>query len=98
MNVCTAEEQNCAVTYKTGISERGCSIGVAVRKEKDFTLPRVSATDANVVRIAIGDLPTSRHVQRLTAICSHLAIINSAPMQRHVEIVAIALEKACYRV
>ncbi len=46
-----------ASTYKRGIVANGCSIVVAVGKDQARTLPRMGATDANVVRIAAGDLP-----------------------------------------
>jgi hypothetical protein len=93
-------DKNCAVTYRViGIIAHGCSIAGAVGKDEGRTLPRVSATDANVVQIAIGDFPPfSRHVQRLTAIMNHRAIINSAHMQRSVEVAAVALGNAGYRV
>ncbi len=71
---------------------------VAVGKDEEITLPRVSATDAHVVRSAVGDLPTCRHVQRLLAIFNIRAIINSVHMQRHVEVAAVALGNAGYRV
>ena len=77
---------------------RGCSAGVAVGKDEVITLPRVSATDTNVIRSAVGDLPPCRHVQRLFAILNPSAIINSVHMQRHVEVAAVALVKVCYRV
>ncbi len=77
---------------------RGCSVEVAVIKDEATTLPRVSATDANVVRSAFGDLPPCRHVQRLFAILTISAIINSAHMQRRVEVAAVALGNAGYRV
>ncbi len=76
---------------------RGCSVIVAVGKDEGTTLPRVSATDANVVRSAVGDLPPCRHVQRLFAIFNISAIINSAHMQRHVEAAAVALGNAGVR-
>ncbi len=92
--------KNCAVTYHViGSIAHGCSIAGTVGKDEGRTLPRMSATDANVVRISIGDLPSfSRHVQRLTAILNNRAIINSAHMQRHVEVAAIALGNVHYRV
>ena len=81
-----------------GIIARGCSVMVAVGKDEEITLPRVSATDAHVVRSAVGDLPPCRHVQRLIAIVNHRAIINSVHMQRRVEVAAVALGNAGYRV
>ena len=77
---------------------RGCSVDVAVGKDEAITLPRVSGTDANVVRSAVGDLPPCRHVQRIIAIVNPRAIINSVHMQRRVEIAAVALGNAGYRV
>ena len=78
--------------------ERGCTIAATVGKDEGTTLPRVSATDTNVVRSAFGDLPPCRNVQRLFAIFNPGAIINSVHMQRHVEVVAVALGNAGYRV
>ena len=46
-----------ARAYIRGIVAHGCSIDVAVGKDQPITLPRMGATDANVVRIAAGDLP-----------------------------------------
>ena len=37
----------------------GCSMGVAAGKDEPRTLPTMGATDANVVRIAVGDLSPS---------------------------------------
>ncbi len=76
----------------------GCTIDIAVGKDEVTTLPRVSGTDANVVRSAVGDFPPCRHVQRLIAIFNPRAIINSVHMQRRVEVAAVALGNAGYRV
>ncbi len=76
----------------------GCKTAGAIGKHEIITLPRVSVTDANVVGISLGDSPPFRHGQRLRAIVNHRAIINSARMQRHVEVAAGALENAGYRV
>ncbi len=91
----STEQQKLGVTSVTVI--RGCSVAVAVGKDEETTLPRVSATDANVVLSAVGDLPPCRHGQRLFA-RNHLAIINSVHMQRRVEDAAVALGNAGYMV
>ncbi len=70
---------------------RGCSIGVAVGKDQETALPRMSDTDANVVGISLGDLPPCRHGQRLLAIINNGAIIDFATMQRHEPVGAVAL-------
>ncbi len=75
-----------------------CSIFVAVGKDEATTLPRMSATDANVVLIAIGDLPPFRYVQRLIAILNQSVTVNLVHMQRHVEAAAVALGNAGYNV
>jgi hypothetical protein len=80
------------------MTARGCSTGVVfVGKDEAMTLPRVSATHTNIIGTPIRNLPPCRHVQRLIAIFSHGAIINSAHMQRHVEVAAVALGNAGYR-
>jgi hypothetical protein len=77
---------------------RGCSVDVAVGKDEAITLPRVSATHTNIIGTPIRNLPPCRHVQRLSAIFNHRAIINSVHMQRRVEVAAVALGNAGYRV
>ncbi len=77
---------------------RGCSVDVAVGKDEAPTLPRVSATHMTITGTPIRNLPPCRHVQRLVAILNHRAIINSAHMQRRVEVAAVALGNAGYRV
>ena len=74
------------------------TIEVAVGKDEPSTLPIMSGTHTNVVRSAVGDLPPCRHVQRLIAIFNPSAIINSVHMQRRVEVAAVALGNAGYRV
>ncbi len=77
---------------------RGCTIAVTVGKDDEITLPRVSGTHANIIGTPIRNLPPCRHVHRLVAIFDMSAIINSAHMQRRVEVAAVALGNAGYRV
>ena len=86
------------VTSVRGIRVRGCSIAVAVGKDEVITLPRVSGTHTNIIGTPIRNLPPCRHVQRLIAIINLIVIINSAHMQRRVEVAAVALGNAGYRV
>jgi hypothetical protein len=73
----------------------GCSIGVAVGKDQAMAQPRMSATDADVVGISLGDLPPCRHGQRLFAIINIGAIIvDFVTMKRHVQIGTVALTGA----
>ena len=44
----------------------------------------MGATDANVVSIAVSDLPPCRHVHRLMAISNNREIIDFVKMQRYV--------------
>ena len=76
----------------------GCTIDVTVGKDEELTLPRVSGTHTNIIGTPIRNLPPCRHVQRLIANLNHRAIINSAHMQRRVEVAAVALGNAGYRV
>ena len=69
----------------------GCTIGVTVGKDEAITLPRVSATDTNIIGTPIRNLPPCRHVHRLTAIFNNSAIIDFVTMQGHVQVRAIAL-------
>jgi hypothetical protein len=64
---------------------------VAVGKNKEIALPRMGATDSIVIRIAGGDIPPSRHWQRLPAIVNKRSIVDSASMQCHVQVGAVAL-------
>ncbi len=77
---------------------RGCTIVVTVGKDEAKTLPRVSATHTNIIGTPIRNLPPCRHVQRLIVIVNNSAIIDFVTMQRHVEIAAVALGNAGYRV
>ena len=77
---------------------RGCTTGVTVGKDEAKTLPRVSATHTSIIGTPIRNLPPCRHVQRLIAIINLSAIINSVHMQRRVEVAAVALGNAGYRV
>jgi hypothetical protein len=95
VNVSTDEQK--LSTSKNCYRHR-CSIFIAVGKDEATTLPRVSATDANVVLIAIGDLPPFRHVQRTIAIINQSVTANLVHMQRHVEVAAVALGNAGYNV
>ncbi len=70
---------------------RGCTIEVTVGKDEAITLPRVSATDANIIGTPIRNLPPCRHVQRLIAILNSSATIDFATMQSHVQVGAVAL-------
>ncbi len=79
------------VTYVRGMIARGCSIGVAVGKDEGITLPRVSATDTNIIGTPIRNLPPCRHVHRLIAILNIIAIIDFVAMQGHVQVGAVAL-------
>ena len=87
------------VTSEFGIRVRGCSTDVAVGKDEALTLPRVSATDMNIIVIPIRNLPAFRHVHRLMAILNKSAIaifnpsaiINFVAMQGHVQVGAVAL-------
>jgi hypothetical protein len=65
---------------------QGCSTAVAVGKDELRNLPRMSATHALVIRIAVGDLPTLRHVHRLFAIFNFEGVIDFVRMQCHVDI------------
>ena len=69
----------------------GCTTVEAVGKDHIDSLPRMGSTDANVIRTAVGDLPTRRHVQRLSAIFDIRSIIDFVNMQRHVQVGAVAL-------
>ena len=70
---------------------------VVILKGEKLTLPRVSATHTKIIVTPIRNLPPCRHVHRLLAIFNHSAIINSVHMQRHVEVVTVALGNAGYR-
>ena len=72
---------------------RGCSIGVAVGKDQPMALPRMSGTDADVVGISLGDLPSCRHWQRLIAIFNTGVIIDFVTMQRHVQVGTVTLRR-----
>ncbi len=64
-----------------------------VDKDQTITLPRMGATDANIIRIAGGDFPTRRHVHWLLAIFNSRVIVDFVAMKRHVQVGAIALKK-----
>ena len=51
----------------------------------------MGGTDASVIRIAGGNLPTRRNVHRLIAISNIRAIVDFVAMKRHVQVGAIAL-------
>jgi len=62
------------------------------RKDEAITLPRMGATDANIIRITGGNFPTRRHVHRLLAIFNKRAIVNFVKVKSHVKVGAIALQ------
>ncbi len=70
-----------------------CSVGVAVGKDQAIALPRMSATDADVVGISLGDLPPCWHGQRLFAIFNIGAILDFVTMQRHVHVGTVTLRR-----
>ena len=70
----------------------GSPIIVAIRKDEAMTLPRMGATDANIIRITGGDFPTRRDVNRLPAICDKRAIVNFVTVKRDIKVGAIALQ------
>ncbi len=70
---------------------RDCTNGVAIGKDQGITLPRMGGTDANIIRIAGGNLPPHRHGHRLFAIKKLLEIVNFVNLQRHIQVGAIAL-------
>ena len=51
----------------------------------------MSATDADVVGISLGDLPPCRHWQRLLAIFNNGAIIDFVTMKCHVKVETVTL-------
>jgi hypothetical protein len=51
----------------------------------------MGATYANIIRIAGGNIPPSRHVQRLVAIFNKRAIVDFVNMQRRVDVGAVTL-------
>ena len=63
----------------------------AIGKDEVITLPRMSATDTNIIGTPIRSLPPFRHVQRLFAIFNNSAIIDFVTMQGHVQVLAVAL-------
>jgi hypothetical protein len=75
------------------VGEDGCSTNVAVRKDQIITLPRMGATDANIVGVAVGNLPPRRHGHRLIAIFNKRAIFDFVTMKRHVQVGTVALKK-----
>jgi hypothetical protein len=75
----------------SGIEAHGCSIDVAVGKNKVMALPSMRTTHAHVVGIAIGDLPPCRHGQRLGAILKYGVIVEFVNKQSHVEVGTVAL-------
>ncbi len=85
---------------------RGCSIAAAVGKDEVRTLPRVSATDTNIIGTPIHNLPLCKNFCRqvktplcfIMAISNISAIFNLVQMQRRVEVAAVALGNARYRV
>ena len=79
------------VTFPRFKFTRCCSIDVAVRKDEEITLPRVSATHTSIIGTPIGNLPPFRHVQRLNAIFNPMVIIDFVTMQGHVQVGAVAL-------
>jgi hypothetical protein len=79
-----------AFTYVRGIAH-ACAVGVAVCKDQTNTLPRMGATYASVIRIAGGDLPPRRHMQRLLAIFNKSANVDCVAMKRHIQVGAVAL-------
>jgi hypothetical protein len=64
---------------------------VAVGKDKRITLPRMCATNANIIHIAGGNLPPCRDLRRLFAIFNKRAIIDLMTMKRHVQVGAVTL-------
>ncbi len=76
-----------------GIGASGGSIDVAVGKDQETSLPRMSGTDADVVGISLGDLPPCRNGQRLSAIFNNGAIVDFVTMQRHVQVGTVALRR-----
>ncbi len=83
---------SCAFTFVTWIKASACSIAVTVGKDQGMALPRMSATDANVVCISLGDLPPCRQGQRLFAIRTPAVDVDSATMERHVQVGTVALK------
>ncbi len=77
---------------------RGCCIAIAVGKDEETTLPRMSATHTNIIGTPIRNLPPYRHFQRLFSIINLRATIDSAHMQRRIEVAAVALENTRYSV
>ena len=67
-------------------------IDLGVAERQAIALPRMLATNANVVGISLGNLPPCRYGQRMLAILSNGAIIDLVKMQRHVQIGAVALK------
>ncbi len=79
------------VTSHRGIRVRGCEIDASVAKDEALTLPRVSATDTNIIGTPIRNLPPFRHVHRMIAIPNNRAIIDFVTMQGHVQVGAVTL-------
>jgi hypothetical protein len=73
-------------TYTIFVAASGCSTNVAVCKDQPRGLPSMRAADAHVVGTAVGDLPSCRHVPRLTFVIGHGDTIHFMKMQRHVEV------------
>ncbi len=69
----------------------GCTTLEAVGKDQIPSLPRMGGTDANIIRTAIGDLPSRGHVQRLRATFYIRAIMDFVNMPRLVHVRAVAL-------
>ncbi len=80
-------------TFKRGIGAHGCTIQVAVGKDKAITLQRMGATHANIIRIAEGNFPTRRNVHRLLSILNKRAIVDFVTMKSHVQVGAVALKR-----
>jgi hypothetical protein len=70
----------------------GSPIAVAIGKDEPITLPRMGATDANIMRITGGNFPTRRHVNRVPAIMNRRAIVNFVRVKSHINVEAIALQ------
>jgi hypothetical protein len=68
-------------------------VHVAIRKDEQPTLPRMGATDANIIRITGGNFPTRRNVNRLLAIENRSVIVNFVRVKRHANVGAIALQE-----
>jgi hypothetical protein len=73
------------------IPAHSCSIGVAVGKDQTINLPRMGATDLNVVHITVSNLPPRRYMHRVSVICGKPDILDFVKVQRHVQSGSMAL-------